>query len=873
MGVGWLLVAAAVQTTGGGQDPERGITRELARARKAAIESVAYRLQFELAPGMEEVAGTASVEFSIRETGEPPAPVVLDFDGEALEEIRINGVLQETPPRRVEGHVVLPAALLSEGANSFAARFRSKVAAAGTPLSRYRDPSDGAEYVYTLLVPADAHRLFPCFDQPDLKASFDLELTMPADWRAVANGAQTTGEPFHDPDVGVGGRVSQRFTPTPPLSTYLFAFAAGPFQVVEDAIAGRIGDDRDRPLRAFVRASEVPRFDSAIVFEAHRRALAWNASYFDVPYPFGKLDVVLIPGFPYGGMEHAGAIFYRESALVFDHVPTESERIRRSTLIYHEVSHQWFGNLVTMEWFDDLWLKEGFATFVGFTLLEVLEPERHAWLRFHQRVKPEAYAVDATRGTTPVWQELRNLADAKSAYGPIVYNKAPAVLRELQMRLGPKAFQRGVRAFLAAHAFGNATWRDLVTALSTSSGASSELWSDRWILAPGMPRVRVDWEADETGALTRFTVLQEGVQESTEVWPLSTGILLVAEDGTHRTVAVRADGTRTELEELHGMPAPACALLNPDDVAYGLFLLDPKSRDWLVANVVGLEDPLLRAVALSALNNTLREGELDPAAWATLLENVLRTERDPATHAWLLDAAETVLSRYLPRGAAAERGNALAELLLAQLESGVPQLALQTVRFLVRSCPTERVLASVRALLGGELTYEGLELGRRDRFLLAAALLAAGDAVPLAAEKRRYAGADVGKEVYLAEAAAADVAVKERYFLSYQQSGEPPAPWVQDSLAWFHWPGQAELTLPFLPRALAKVEWVKDHRKIFFMPAWIDAFVNSHSSPAALEVVNGFLAKHPALPPDVRRKILQSVDGLERAVAIRKRWG
>lgn len=834
------------------QDPTPGISRELAHARRAAIASVHYDLAFELDRGIDSVQGSATVTFEVTDATQA---IVIDFDGEDVRDMTLNGdPLADVACR--DGHVVMPAERIVAGRNVFAATFRSRVAATGTPLTRYQDQADKQDYFYTLVVPADAHRLFPCFDQPDLKATFGLRLSMPEGWCAVANGpAISQGE--------ANGRFGAAFRTTRPLSTYLFAFAAGPFARV---------DWPNSPSDLFVRPSKLEDVEVAKLFAMHADSVAWLEDYFDTPYPFEKLDIVLLPGFPYGGMEHAGAIFYREASLVFDHVPTESELIRRSTLIYHEVSHQWFGNLVTMEWFDDLWLKEGFATFVGYTLLDVLEPGKQAWLRFHQRVKPRAYSIDGTRGTTPVYQKLGNLADAKSAYGAIVYNKAPAVLRELHARLGAEVFRKGVQIFLKRHAFGNARWQDLAAAFDEASGESSEHWSSRWILSPGMPRVRVDWQVSDDESTTRLDVVQTSAQGTELRWPLNLEMLALWADGSSRSATIQLEGDRATVDDLVGEPAPACVILNPADVAYGLFTLDPRSSRWLCANAERVDDLLVRATAMSALFNTVREAELDPAHYADVALRLLARERDPETHAWLLDTIDTTIGRYVPPASVAGWRERISAVLIEQLAAGRPSVALQSFRFLVRNGADPDSLRLVRGVLGGTQSVDGLELGRRDRFLAAAALLASGDAAALEAERKRFADVDCGKEIYLAEAAAPDAATKQRYFDSYDQLGEPPEQWMQDSLEFFHWPGQSELTEPFLAPALQRVEWVKKHRRIFFMPAWIDAFVNAHSSKSALDVAERFLRENPKLPDDIRLKILQSMDGLERAVRIRARW-
>jgi aminopeptidase N len=850
-----LLVTAALQ------DPPAGISRELARARAAQIAAVHYDLEFTLAAGAERARGRAVVRFTLH--GEPPpGGVVLDFGGTELGEVRING--SPAPGvRRVHDHLVLPAAHLSRDENEIEAAFASAIAATGTPLTRYRDSTSGRQYLYTLLVPADAHRLFPCFDQPDLKATFALRVCAPAAWQVVGN-----AELRHRTAQG-DGQACWEFAPTEKISTYLFAFAAGEWDVVESSFPFRAGRDPQRCLRLYLRPEERARADPEALFALHAQAVDWLAAHFDVPYPFAKLDFVLVPGFPYGGMEHPGAIFYRDHALSFDHVPTAAELTNRSALVYHEVSHQWFGNLVSFVWFDDLWLKEGFATFMGYRLLAELEPERRAWVAFHRRVKPRAYEVDATPGTTPVWQALANLADAKSAYGAIVYNKAPAVLRELEARLSPERFRRGISAFLKRFAWGNATWLDLVAALEQAAERRLGAWSDAWILTAGLPRVRAEWSVGSDGKVAGFAVRQDPAGAGATRWPLHVRVL-AAGGGARAQAAVVLEGERAEVPQLVGRDAFDWVVLNPGDEAYALFLLDPRSAEALLQALPAEKDPLTRAVALTALRETMRAGELDPLRFADLVLALLREEREPEAHGWLLEALAQVLLRYAPPERAAPARARAESLLCGQLDEGLPPLALQLYRALARLGAGEEARARVRAAVKEQRLPGEVRLGPQDVYLGFAALLAHGDGDAVRAGLPTPD--DVARHVYLAEAATPTAAGKERYFASYLDPKEPPEQWVQQSLAYFHWPGQEALTLPYLRRALDQVLWVKEHRKIFFMPAWIDGFVNGHSSAGALEVVDAFLAEREALPDDVRRKVLQSVDELRRVVAIRAKW-
>ena len=547
--------AAALHAPYSPDDPVPGIDRGLARARAARLSHVGYDLRLQLAHDAAAVPGTVTITFTLAAAAptahavaaaQPPLAaespdLVLDWQGEPLRDVTVNG----TPVtlRAVHDHVILPAALLHVGANTVTAAFTSKVAPTGTPLTVYKDPADGASYYYTLVVPADAHRLYPCFDQPDVRATFAWTLDLPGAWTAIANTQPTVAWLDAKAEAGPATNPPRRrwtFPPSKPLPTYLAAFACGPFASFEAPQPDAAGITSPLPMRVLLRASQLPRVDRDALVRLHRDGLQWLAKQFDVPYPWDKLDLALLPGFPYGGMEHAGAIFYREQALVFDHAPTPAELVRRSTLVYHELCHQWFGNLVTMRWFDDLWLKEGFATFVGYQAMAALEPAQQPWLRFGQRVKPRAYEIDGTPGTVPVFQSLQNLADAKSAYGPIVYNKAPAVLRALHEQLGEANFRAGLKRYLQTHAYGAAEWRDLAAALAGAAGADLDRWSARWLLAPSMPQVRAAWTAGADGRVVRAEVTQRAIGGD-GTWPLELEVQALAADGRASTHRVRSD--------------------------------------------------------------------------------------------------------------------------------------------------------------------------------------------------------------------------------------------------------------------------------------------------------------------------------------------
>src|SRR5215469_13493129 len=420
-----------------------GIPRDLARQRAAQISDVHYQLHFTVTPHAPSASGREELRFRAGLLG----PVLLDFREGTAANLTINGV--PAPAEIENGHIELPANLIQAGENVVRLDFTAPVAPAGKAITRFEDKDDNTEYLYTLFVPMDAEMAFPCFDQPDLKGRFHLELTAPESWTAISNTEVESRSP-----AGPGQRITV-FSETRPISTYLFAFAAGPFRKVHET-PGLPG--------VYVRESKWKKAEEEApeVQQIAAQGIDYLSRFFAEPFPFPKYDMVLVPGFAYGGMEHAGATFLREESVLFRTAPTESDHLNRDILVLHETTHQWFGDLVTMRWFDDLWLKEGFAQYMAYDALAHLKPNANVWKRFYQAIKPAAYAIDSTKGTTPIYQDIPNLKDAKSAYGAIVYSKAPAVLKQLAFVLGEDNFREGLRLYLKEHAYANAEWSDLV---------------------------------------------------------------------------------------------------------------------------------------------------------------------------------------------------------------------------------------------------------------------------------------------------------------------------------------------------------------------------------------------------------------------------
>src|SRR6266853_732418 len=814
------LMASAASASPG---LEPGVSRELARWRARQYHDVRYALALHIAAGAAKLEGTATIEVTLPDN---TPDVVLDWrpppGAAGVRELSVNG--KRAQSRLEREHLIVPARLLRVGRNRVILRFESPIAASGSAVTRYTDRDDGSEYVYTLLVPSDASSVFPCFDQPDLKGRFSLELTVPRGWTAVANASVAATE-----DAPNDMR-RHRFAQTLPISTYLFAFAAGPFAELTEA-AG--------PTRLWVRRSRLARAreEAPEVLRLNREAMQWFARYFGFRFPFPKYDLVLVPELAYGGMEHAGATFLREEAVLFPSAPNETDILARAQLIFHETSHQWFGDLVTMRWFDDLWLKEGFANFMAAKAAEVLLPGQAVWNAFHA-LKTAAYRTDVTEGTTPIYRPLPNLSSAKSAYGNIVYGKAPAVLRQAEFYVGASVFRRAVRQFVKRHAYAAADWNDLVAALERASGRRLKGWAEAWVKRRGMPEVRLAWDTDRDGRPKNTVLEQHNALNEGGTWPMKLRVFALSKSGLSRSADALLRRASTSVRAIDGMPDIDFAFANFGDYGYGRFLLDPLSREAVLARPEIVQGDLLRALVFGSLWESVRDAELAPLAYLDLVLRVAPVARDPVTLASLLQRAQVAFLNY----ASDSQRDALAESfeqLLAEgmLHADTPGRRITFLRTFTASAWSEGGRSRLKSLLANTLDIPGVKLSSRDRFRAIARLLALDD--------------PEAKDLLSAQIAADSGDDGRRYAFAAAE--------------------HAELTQPYLDLALAALPEFKRTRKIFFVNNWLAAFIGGQVDAAALEQVQSF-AGQPELDSDLKLQLLEAMDGLARTVKIRARF-
>jgi aminopeptidase N len=838
-------------------DPGHGVSRSLAESRARTIRDVRYDLALDVT-ALDSAVGRVTVRFRRVGSGD----MFVDFRGRRLGGARANG--RALPAGAADGaHIRVPAGLLRPGENALAFDFAADIAPSGAGIIRAHDAADGSDYLYTLLVPADANQLFPCFDQPDLKARVRLSLTAPAGWTVVANGSVASA------DTTATG-VTTRFTETRPISTYLIAFAAGPWHRATSTVHGRT-------INAYVRRSRAEEADLDTLLALNQRALDWMEHYFARPFPFEKFDFVLAPAFPFGGMEHPGAVFYNEDRFIFRERPTLPRRLGRFSVILHEVAHQWFGDLVTPRWFDDLWLKEGFATFMAAEALAEIDPAAGAWKTFYLANKPPAYAVDQTPGTRPLWQELDNLDQAKSNYGAIVYNKAPAVLKQLEYLVGKPAFRTGVQRFLGRFAFGNATWRDLLGSIGRAAGRPLAGFGRDFMLRPGMPVVEQRLVVRD-GRIARLALGQRPAQplSGPEPWTERAEVLIAYPDRSPVRIPVELAGEVTEVAKARDLPAPLFAFANSRDYGYFLLLPDSASVRALEGGALArVDDPFLRAMLWGALWDEVRQYRMAPARFVGLALRDLPRESDEQIVPVVLGRLGRAVSAYLRPAERDSLTPAVEAMLWDRAGDPASPYGIRKAYLdaFIELAASPAGIARLDSLLSADSAAgEPLRDPTRWNVVTRLFVLAAPQAENrYAAQQARDTTPDGRRRAFIAGAARRSAETKREYFSRYFADQALNEEWASGSLDTFNAIEHEALTLPYLRPALDSLPFIQANRRIFFLESWLGAFLTGQTRDTALQTVRGYLDAHPGLPQDLRRKVLQHADELERTVRIRER--
>ena len=563
------------------------------------------------------------------------------------------------------------------------------------------------DFLYTLLVPDRASTVFPCFDQPDIKARFRVELELPKNWTACTNGKleKQRGNVF-------------TFAQTKPISTYLFAFAAGKFQTITREISGR-------SVTMYHRESDPEKVKRNVkqIFKMHEIALDWMEEYTEIPYPFRKFDFVVIPSFQYGGMEHNGSIFYNADQMFLDASATQQQKLRRASLIAHETAHMWFGNLVTMKWFDDVWLKEVFANFMAAKIVHPGFTDLNHDLGFMVKHHPAAYSEDRSGGTYPIQQKLDNLRNAGTLYGRIIYEKAPIVMRQLESMVGQKQMRNGLREYLREFSYGNAVWDDLVDILDRESELDLKQWSNAWVKEAGTPEI--ESKVDDGAGEHFVTIRQTKKTPKGKYWSQQVDLKFVKDGKVVHEDRVMIEGESTKV----ALPETArdydFYLANGSELGYGYFRLDPQSRKWLLGHADEISDEVTRGAAWLTLYESMIRGlgsdEVPPIEFARALVAGLQKENEPLNRQNLLDQLKVTFWKLL----SAEQRQQIAQDAEAALwkwiddKSAAEEARLACYKTLVTIAITKPTIDRLYGIWESESKVGGIELSESDQMTLA----------------------------------------------------------------------------------------------------------------------------------------------------------
>ncbi|KAD3632829.1 aminopeptidase N [Arthrobacter yangruifuii] len=713
--------------------PNQNLSRDEAALRSHLLSVTSYDVQLDLGNAEDpEAAGFRSRSTITFSCSEPGAATFLDFIHGGVSSVVLNGT-ELDPAEAVDSSRIHLSGLQAQ--NTVTVDGIALYSRSGEGLHRFLDPADGRTYLYTQYEPADARRVFADFEQPDLKAAFRFTATAPSGWEVASNGVETQRTPLGD------GTLSRwEFAPTQRISTYITTVLAGPYHRADDEWSRRLADGTDLrvPLAAYCRTSLAEYFDPENIFAVTKRGLDYFHELFDYPYPFGKYDSAFVPEYNLGAMENPGLVTFTE-AYVFRSRATEAQYEARANTILHEMAHMWFGDLVTMKWWDDLWLKESFADYMGALAVDRATEFTNSWVSFANRRKAWAYVQDQLPTTHPIVADIPNLEAAKQNFDGITYAKGASVLKQLVAYVGFDTFIEAARGYFREHAFGNTTLADLLTALETASGRDMALWSGRWLQTAGVPVLVPETETDDAGAYTSVVIRQNAPDPvSGEQVPrphrLRIGLYdFDAAGALSRIDSVELDvaGSRTEVPELIGRQRPTLLLLNDEDLTYAKIRFDDVSLATLLESLHLVADPLARAIALSALWNSVRDGILSAKDYVRLVQRVAPAESGAGVLQVLLDNALSAIEYYAP----ASRRDALREEFYAgiteQLKAAAPGSDRQVIWARAaagagRRSSTHNEL--LRGLLDGSAGIQGLTVDSDLRWRLWVALAARGSA-------------------------------------------------------------------------------------------------------------------------------------------------
>ncbi len=834
----------------------RDVLTELEAGERAKrVANCRYEIAIDITRGSETYGGEVTIEFELSGTGD----LFLDFRGKTIRTLEVNGAGQT--PEWTGYRLTLPAASLGRR-NRVRMVYENDYDHGGDGFHQFKDPEDGEEYLYTNFEPYEAHRLFPCFDQPDIKATYRLTVTAPSGWEVVANSRETAASTTPD------GRRRHEFEGTKAFSTYLFALIAGPYHVARDTHGGI-------ELGLFCRKSLVKYLDTDELFTISKQGLDFFGKFFDLPYPFGKYDQLFVPEFNAGAMENVGAVTHNEY-MVFRDRPTDNQRRRRAETVLHEMAHMWFGDLVTMRWWNDLWLNESFATYMAYLAMTEATRFTSAWQDFNASIKNWAYRQDQLVTTHPIAGQVADTDATFLNFDGITYGKGASVLKQLVATIGMDGFREGMRHYFRTHAYGNATLAQFLASLEAGSGQDLKEWSRAWLETASVNTIAAQWEADGD-RVTRLALLQTAQVEYPTLRPHHVEVGLIREEGggiAVDTLPVALWGEQMEIPAALGLRKPALVFPNYNDQGYAKVALDPESLAFVRSSMEKLDDALLRQLLWSSLWSMVRDQQLKSTEFLALVRQKLPLEPEVALVDSVLAQALAALTRFVPDEWREREAHALFERSWEALRSAAGGDA-QIVwgRALIGCAIGREDLELVGSLADGRERVGGFNVDQEMRWSIAAKFVAYGmaGASERVGSEVKNDPSDRGERARLRAATSEpSAAVKAAAWERFLGEGYGSLYLTGAAMSGFNWSHQRELLEPYVERFFAEAPGVFRREEKEFMSDYFGALFPAYRvDQAVLDRSEQLLAEAGDELPVLARMLREANDELGRSIRCR----
>ena len=849
--------------------PGKNLTRDEARERAALLSVAAYDVALDLTTGPTTFRTRSTVTFAASVDG---ASTFIDLIVASVEQMTLNGESLD-PATHFDGvRIQLPA--LRAGQNELTIDATGVYMNTGEGLHRFVDPVDDEVYLYTQFEVADCRRMFAVFEQPDLKATYAFTVTAPAHWQVISN--EPTPEPVATGMVEGVLSSTWTFAPTPSMSCYITALIAGPYDLVRDEVQTRKGSV---PLGILCRRSLTPHLDAENIFDCTRRGFAFYENEFDYAFPFTKYDQIFTPEYNMGAMENAGAVTFNEK-YVFRGKVTEAIIERRALTILHELAHMWFGDLVTMAWWNDLWLNESFAEWASTTCSAEVTQWETAWTTFSTAEKSWAYRQDQLSSTHPIVAEIRDLEDVEVNFDGITYAKGASVLKQLVAYVGREPFTAGLRQYFSKHAWQNTTLSDLLGQLEQASGRDLQRWSHLWLETAGVNTLRPEVTVDAEGIITAAAITQTAVEAFPTLRPHTLAIGSYDVRGDQLVLVNRVeldiDGERTEVPQLVGQHRPDLLLVNDDDLAYAKIRLDEHSMATLLAHARGFTSSLPQALVLGAAWDMTRDAEMSGRDFCDLVLNALPGESDSTLLRVLLSQLGSASHLYVSPKHREEALSTVTARLRELVMSAIPgsDAQLQLVGAFAGYAHSTTDTTWLRALLKGRAVLEGLAIDTEMRWTLLTSLAMAGAAgeSEIEAERQRDNTATGRERAARALAILPTGEAKARAWQRVIEEEGLPNQTVGAIAQGFGRVHEPALLAPYVEKyhAMLGSLWgsrthaIAESVVLGFYPVML-------ASRELVDASQHWLDANPEATPALRRVVSENRDGVERALAAQQR--